>query len=190
MGSEFGQWREWAHDGALEWDLATHDRHKGALLLVRDLNRLYRTIPALHVFDFDAKGFEWIDFKDWEHSVISYLRKGEDPDDMVLIVCNFTPVPHHRYLVGVPLQGFWKEILNSDAAVYGGSNVGNSGGVATKNAPCFGRKQSLQLTLPPLGAVVLQYEKPRIGNAPEGISGNKAAAETKKSGESHTGVHQ
>jgi 1,4-alpha-glucan branching enzyme len=171
MGSEFGQWREWAHDGALEWDLASHDRHKGMQLLVRDLNRLYRTIPAMHVFDFDARGFEWVDFKDWEHSVISYLRKGEDPEDVLLIACNFTPVPRLGYLVGVPFQGFWKEILNSDAAAYGGSNVGNSGGVATKNVPCFGRKQSLQLMLPPLGAVVLQYEKPKTGKDPENDAG-------------------
>ena len=178
MGSEFGQWHEWAHDGALEWDLASHDRHKGVQLLVRDLNRLYRTIPAMHVFDFDGRGFEWVDFKDWEHSVISYLRKGEEPEDVLLIACNFTPVPRPRYLVGVPLPGFWKEILNSDASVYGGSNVGNSGGVATKNAPCFGRKQSLQLMLPPLGAVVLQYEKPKSEKDPESNAGNNAVAGT------------
>ncbi|MBN2187842.1 MAG: 1,4-alpha-glucan branching protein GlgB, partial [Chitinispirillaceae bacterium] len=164
MGGEFAQWREWAHDGALDWDIATHDRHQGVQLLVRDLNNLYKTVPALHALDFDGRGFEWIDFKDWEHSVISYLRKGASPDELVLVACNFTPVPRNGYLVGVPAAGFWKEILNSDAAAYGGSNVGNSGGVATKNAPCFGRKQSLQLSLPPLGAVVLRYEKPFVSD--------------------------
>jgi len=176
MGGEFAQWREWTHDGALEWDLASQDRHKGVQLLVRDCNRLYKTVPALHAFDFDSRGFEWVDFKDWEHSVISYLRKGQGPEEMVLVVCNFTPIPRDRYLVGVPLPGFWREILNSDAAVYGGSNVGNSGGVATKLSPCFGRKQSLQLTLPPLGALVLRYEKP----APEEPAAKEAAAAPEK----------
>jgi 1,4-alpha-glucan branching enzyme len=171
MGGEFAQWREWAHDGALEWDLAEQEPHKGVQLLVRDCNCLYKTVPALNAFDFDGRGFEWIDFKDWEHSVISFLRKGASPDELVLVVCNFTPIPRHGYLVGVPAAGFWKEILNSDSSVYGGSNVGNNGGVATKNAPCFGRKQSLQLSLPPLGAVVFKYQKP-AGEAPAaGISG-------------------
>jgi 1,4-alpha-glucan branching enzyme len=160
MGAEFAQWREWAHDGALDWDLAPHDRHRGMQLLVRDLNALYKTVPALHEFDFDGRGFEWIDFKDWEHSVISYLRKASDPDELVLVSCNFTPIPRQKYLVGVPTEGVWKEIFNSDAAIYGGSNVGNSGCVMTKNQPCFGKKQSLQLTLPPLGAVVFRYQKP------------------------------
>jgi 1,4-alpha-glucan branching enzyme len=159
MGGEFAQWREWSHDGALDWHLAAQDRHQGVQRLVRDLNRLYTTVPALHVFDFDSRGFEWIDFKDWENSVISFLRKGDDDDEMFLVVCNFTPIPRHGYCVGVPAAGFWREVLNSDAAVYGGSNIGNSGGAVTRNTPCFGRKQSLQLSLPPLGAVILQCEK-------------------------------
>jgi 1,4-alpha-glucan branching enzyme len=160
MGGEFAQWSEWAHDKALDLDLANYDRHKGVQQLLRDLNRCYSSIKALHEFDFDSRGFEWIDFKDWEHSVISFLRKGSDPKEVVLVVGNFTPVPHTKYLVGVPFGGFWREILNSDAAIYGGSNLGNSGGVESQNQACFGKKQSLQLTLPPLGAVVFKYEKP------------------------------
>jgi 1,4-alpha-glucan branching enzyme len=160
MGGEFAQWSEWAHDKALDLDLSAFDRHKGILQLVRDLNRCYASVKALHEFDFDGKGFEWIDFKDWEHSVISYLRKGSDPTEVVLVVCNFTPIPRQKYRVGVPQSGFWKEILNSDASLYGGGNLGNCGGVESRNEACFGKKQSLQLTLPPLGAVVFRYEKP------------------------------
>jgi 1,4-alpha-glucan branching enzyme len=159
MGGEFAQGREWTHDGALEWDQLPPDRHRGVQLLIRDLNDLYQSVPALHEFDFDSRGFEWIDFKDWEHSVIAYLRKGNGPEELALVICNFTPMPRHRYLVGVPTEGFWKEIFNSDSAVYGGSNVGNSGGVMTNNQPCFGKKQSLQLTLPPLAALIFRYEK-------------------------------
>ncbi len=160
MGGEFGQWREWAHDGALDWDLTNYDRHKGIQLLMRDLNTLYRTIPALYELDFDNSGFEWIDFQDWENSVIAYVRKAADPQDQVLVVCNFTPIPRQNYRIGVPQPGFWKEIMNTDSAVYGGSNLGNSGGVVTTNRPCFGRKQSLQLPPPPLATVVFRYEKP------------------------------
>jgi 1,4-alpha-glucan branching enzyme len=159
MGGEFAQWNEWAHDKGLDFDLARFDRHKGLQLLIRDLNTLYGSIKALNEFDFDGKGFEWIDHKDWEHSVISFLRKGSDPEEVVLVVGNFTPVPRQKYIVGVPQGGFWKEIFNSDAAVYGGSNVGNSGGVASNNQPCFGKKQSLQLILPPLAVVIFKYEK-------------------------------
>jgi 1,4-alpha-glucan branching enzyme len=161
MGGEFAQWNEWAHDKGLDFDLARFDRHKGLQLLIRDLNTLYGSIKALNEFDFDGKGFEWIDYKDWEHSVISFLRKGSDPEEVVLVVGNFTPVVRQKYIVGVPQGGFWMEIFNSDAAIYGGSNVGNSGGVASNNQPCFGKKQSLQLVLPPLAVVIFKYEKPK-----------------------------
>ncbi|MBN2035429.1 MAG: 1,4-alpha-glucan branching protein GlgB [Chitinispirillaceae bacterium] len=159
MGGEFAQWSEWAHDSSLAFELSQHDRHKGIALLVHDCNRLYRSIKALHEFDFEATGFEWIDFKDWEHSVISFLRKGSDPHEVVLVVCNFTPVPRFNYRVGVPFAGYWKEILNSDAAVYGGSNLGNGGGAESADLACFGKKQSVQLTLPPLAAIMLLYQK-------------------------------
>jgi 1,4-alpha-glucan branching enzyme len=159
MGGEFAQWSEWAHDSALALEIIRFDRHKGISLLIRDLNRLYCSTKALHEFDFDVKGFEWIDFKDWEHSVISFLRKGSEPHEVVLVACNFTPVPRHSYRIGVPFAGYWKEILNSDAAVYGGGNVGNCGGVETTDQACFGKKQSLRLTLPPLAAIMLCYQK-------------------------------
>jgi 1,4-alpha-glucan branching enzyme len=162
MGGEFAQWGEWAHDSALNLELAQHDRHRGIQILIRDLNALYASVRALHEFDFDGKGFEWIDYKDWEYSVISFLRKGSDPEEMVLVACNFTPMPHHTYLVGVPYAGFWKEIFNSDAALYGGSNLGNSGGLETINQTCFGKNHSLQLVLPPLGTVIFKYEKPPV----------------------------
>jgi 1,4-alpha-glucan branching enzyme len=176
MGGEFAQWREWAHDGALDWNLTAYDRHKGIELLVRDLNTLYRTVSALHELDCDAAGFEWIDFKDWENSVISYLRKGRDPADAVLVVCNFTPVPRYKYLVGVPAAGMWKEIFNSDSALYGGSNLGNSGAVASTGKPCLGRKQSVELTLPPLGAIVFRHEKPVDGVTATGMERDRALA--------------
>ena len=160
MGDEFAQWSEWSHDKALDIALAQYDRHKGIQLLVRDLNGLYKTIKALHEFDFDGRGFEWIDYQDWEKSVIVFLRKGSDPEDLVLVACNFTPVPRLKYGIGVPLPGFWKEIFNSDAGLYGGSNMGNSGGLQTKPVSSHGKKQLLELTLPPLGAVLFSYEKP------------------------------
>ncbi len=169
MGGEFAQWREWSHDSALDWNLASYGRHQGIRLLVRDLNALYRTVPALHELDCETEGFEWVDFKDWENSVISYLRRGNDPGEVVLVVCNFTPVPRYRYRVGVPEGGVWKEIFNSDAALYGGSNLGNSGGVMSTDKPCLERKHSLELTLPPLGAIVFRHEKP--GERPDGIAG-------------------
>ncbi|MCU0609949.1 MAG: 1,4-alpha-glucan branching protein GlgB [Chitinispirillaceae bacterium] len=166
MGGEFAQWREWAHDLPLEWELIKYGRHKGVLDLVRDLNMLYRSTTALHEFDFDSAGFEWVDYKDWEKSVIAFLRKGSDPQDRTLVVCNFTPVPRLKYLVGVPEAGTWKEVFNSDAAVYGGSNMGNAGCVVSVNRASCGKPQSLELTLPPLGVIILNYEKPAL-SAPE-----------------------
>jgi 1,4-alpha-glucan branching enzyme len=160
MGDEFAQWNEWSHDKALEWTLTQYDRHKGIQALVRDLNGLYKSTKALHEFDFDGKGFEWVDYQDWEKSVIVFLRKGIDPQDLVLVACNFTPVPRLKYGMGVPLSGFWKEVFNSDAALYGGGNIGNSGGLQTRPLPSHGKKQSLELTIPPLGAVLFKYEKP------------------------------
>jgi 1,4-alpha-glucan branching enzyme len=152
MGGEFGQWHEWSHDGQLQWDLLQYDRHQGISRLVTDLNRLYAEEPALHKKDCDSSGFEWIDGSDSEQSVLSFLRK--DGGRKLLAVLNFTPVPRHNYRVGVPNRGFWKEVLNSDAAYYGGSGVGNSGGVESVPLPAHGRYHSLGITLPPLGAVV------------------------------------
>ena len=150
MGGEFGQPGEWAHDGSLPWELLNDPMHQGLKDWVSDLNHLYRNDPALHEFDCDPGGFEWIDCDDAEHSVISLLRKGKSTKDLILVVCNFTPVPRYSYRLGAPRAGQWQELLNSDSARYGGSNMGNLGGVETVPIPLHARPYSLTLTLPPL----------------------------------------
>jgi 1,4-alpha-glucan branching enzyme len=159
MGGEIAQWREWAHEESLEWHLLDHEHHSGMQRWVRDLNSAYRGEPALHELDFQTEGFEWVDFTDWEQSIISFLRLGTSPRDVALVVCNFTPVPRYNYRVGVPRGGFWREILNSDAKMYGGSGQGNFGGVEASPVPCHGRFYSLPLVLPPLGVVVFKPEE-------------------------------
>jgi 1,4-alpha-glucan branching enzyme len=163
MGGEFGQWREWNHDQSLDWHLLEHGPHQGVQRWIQDLNRCYRADAALSRHDFDAGGFEWVDLHDWEQSVVSFLRKGDAPDDVILVVCNFTPVPHTNYRVGVPRGGFWRELLNSDASIYGGSGQGNLGGVEASAVPAHGRSHSLSLTLPPLGVVYLKAPPARDG---------------------------
>ena len=153
MGGEFGQWREWSHDESLEWHLLNYSPHSGLKRWVEDLNRLYRSQPALYQLDFEQAGFEWIDCNDVEHSVVSLIRKGRSGDDTVLVVCNFTPVTHFNYRVGVPHPGFWRELLNSDAREYGGSGQGNLGGVEAAPIPWHGRPYSLTFVLPPLATV-------------------------------------
>jgi 1,4-alpha-glucan branching enzyme len=148
MGAELGQWAEWRHEGSLDWHLLEHDRHRGIQRWVSDLNGAYRAQPALHRRDFDPEGFEWIDASDADNSVLSFLRK--DGENVVLAVCNFTPVPRGPYRVGVPRGGYWKELLNSDAAEYGGSGLGNRGGAQAEAVPFHGRPYSLTLALPPL----------------------------------------
>ena len=150
MGSEFGQWKEWNHDTSLDWHLCDQPYHRGLQRYVQDLNRLYRQEPALHAVDYEWNGFQWIDFNDTENSVIAFLRKGETAGETLLCVGNYTPVPRHHYRVGVPAAGRYRELLNSDAGLYGGSNTGNSGGVHTEASPCHGHPYSLSLTLPPL----------------------------------------
>jgi 1,4-alpha-glucan branching enzyme len=156
MGCEFGQWHEWNHDTSLDWHLLQQSSHAGLLRWVRDLNTFYRSQPALFDLDFSSSGFEWIDCNDYTRSVISFLRRGNGPDEMLLFVCNFTPVPRQNYRVGVPWEGYWKELLNSDAPLYGGSGQGNIGGVTAVPLPIHGRPCSLNLTLPPLGVVVFR----------------------------------
>jgi 1,4-alpha-glucan branching enzyme len=153
MGGEFGQRNEWYHDVSLDWDLLDYPLHKSLQHWVVDLNRLYRKEGALHVLDFEPTGFEWIDCNDSQHSVVSLLRKTPSERDDLLAVFNFTPVPRQGYRVGAPRAGYWKEVLNSDATEYGGSGMGNLGGKETEEIPCHGRPWSLDLTLPPLGAV-------------------------------------
>jgi 1,4-alpha-glucan branching enzyme len=158
MGNEFGQWSEWNHDASLEWQLLDEPFHAGLKRWVRDLNTLYRGHPLLHELDSNRAGFEWVDCKDSQRSIISFLRRGRNPNDQLLFVCNFTPVVRENYRVGVPLDCYWKEVLNSDAAVYGGSGQGNFGGLPAAPLPIHGRPFSLNMTLPPLGIVVFQPE--------------------------------
>jgi 1,4-alpha-glucan branching enzyme len=153
MGGELGQWREWVHDESLEWHLLQYLPHSGLQQWVSDLNRFYRGQPALYELDFEQASFEWIDCNDVEHSVISLMRKGHSPDDLLVIVCNFTPTTHFNYRIGVPQSGFWRELLNSDAREYGGSGQGSLGKVEAVPIPLHGRPYSLTITLPPLAAV-------------------------------------
>jgi 1,4-alpha-glucan branching enzyme len=159
MGGEFGQWNEWYHEEGLHWHLLDYPHHATLQRWVEDLNRTYRQEPALHQLDFDPAGFEWIDCNDSLHSVLSLIRKGRSEADNLIILCNFTPVPRYNYRVGVPRPGYWQEILNSDAKEYGGSGHGNMGGIETSPIPYHGRPCSLNLTLPPLGAIFLKREE-------------------------------
>ncbi|MGD0355521.1 MAG: 1,4-alpha-glucan branching protein GlgB [Dehalococcoidia bacterium] len=156
MGDEIGQWNEWDHETSLDWHLLQYRPHSGLQKLVQDLARLYRNEPALFELDFEPGGFEWIDCNDSLHSVVSYLRKGRSTGDVMLIVCNFTPAPHIGYCIGVPCGGYWQEVLNSDAHDYGGSGYGNLGGLEADDIAFHGRPNSLNLTLPPLGAVIFK----------------------------------
>ncbi|TVR96453.1 MAG: 1,4-alpha-glucan branching protein GlgB [Rhodospirillales bacterium] len=158
MGCEFAQEREWDHNSSLDWHLLDDPSHQGMQRLVRDLNTLYRGERALHEHDCEPDGFEWIDCTDVESSVISYLRKGKDPADFAVVVCNFTPVIRQSYRIGVPRAGRYLERLNTDSALYGGSDVGNAGAVMTKPIACHGREHSIDLVLPPLAAVILLPE--------------------------------
>jgi 1,4-alpha-glucan branching enzyme len=158
MGDEFGQWPEWNHDSSLGWNLLETALHSGLKRWVRDLNTMYRGQPALYQRDFENAGFSWVDCTDSQRSVVSFLRRGRNPGDELLIVCNFTPVIRENYRVGVPREGFWKEILNSDAPLYGGSGQGNYGGLEATPLPIHGQSFSLNMTLPPLGVLVFRRE--------------------------------
>ncbi|HEX3881385.1 MAG TPA: 1,4-alpha-glucan branching protein GlgB [Stellaceae bacterium] len=158
MGAEFGQEREWNHDFGLDWQLLGDPLHAGASALLGDLNRLYREVPALHVLDCEGDGFRWIDAANGHESVVSYLRRSRDADELAVIVCNFTPVPREDYRIGVPLPGSYAERINTDAASYGGSGVGNLGLVAAEPEPMHGHPYSLRLTLPPLGVLIFTRE--------------------------------
>ena len=150
MGCEFAQWNEWNHDSSLDWHLAEHGPHEGMLKWVSDLNAFYKAEPAMYELNCNSAGFEWVDANDSQQSVTAFLRHGEKPGETILAVCNYTSVPRHGYRVGVPRDGFWKEILNSDSVAYRGSGMGNMGGVPAEAAPSHGRPWSLLLTLPPL----------------------------------------
>ncbi len=158
MGGEFGQWDEWYHEKGLDWNLLEYPPHDGVKRWVGDLNRVYREEPALFESDFDSAGFQWIDCTDVDHSVITFLRRGQNTDDLMLVVANFTPVVHSNYRVGAPREGFWQELLNSDAPLYGGSGQGNFGGLETSPIPYHGHLQSLNLTLPPLAIMFFKSQ--------------------------------
>ena len=156
MGGEFGQRREWAYDGALDWNQLEDPQHAGVQSLVRDLNRLYKSTPALYEKDCDSSGFEWIDCTDNENGVIAFIRHGKTAEELVVVVCNFTPVVHYQYRIGVPVPGEYSERLNSDSTAYGGSGVGNLGGVTADAIISHGRSCSLSMTLPPLATMIFQ----------------------------------
>ena len=158
MGGEFGQRREWAHEESLEWHVLQYAEHEGLRRWVADLNRLYRAEPALHQIDFEQPGFEWVDCNDSEQSVLSFLRRPRDGSALVLVVCNFTPVPRMNYVVGVPGGGYWREIANSDATLYGGSGMGNLGGIEAAPVAAHGRFHSLAITLPPLAVLMFKAD--------------------------------
>jgi 1,4-alpha-glucan branching enzyme len=157
MGLEFGQWHEWSHERSLDWHLLdSGPTNRGVQRFVEDLNHRYIAEPSLYEVDFAAEGFDWIDCNDHESSVISLIRRAADPRDWVVVVLNWTPMVRHDYRIGVPSAGFYEELLNSDAEIYGGSNVGNEGGRATDDIASHGHAQSLLLTLPPLAGVMFK----------------------------------
>ncbi|MGB7760700.1 MAG: 1,4-alpha-glucan branching protein GlgB [Bryobacteraceae bacterium] len=156
MGQDIGQREEWNSAGQIRWELLEFDYHRKLQALVRELNRIYRSSPALYQVDFHYRGFEWVDFRDSANSVIAFLRRAEDPKDFLLFCCNFTPVPRAGYEFGVPEEGFYEEILNTDSELFGGSNLGNGGLVSSRPIPKHGREWSIAVTLPPLSVVVFR----------------------------------
>lgn len=157
MGNDFGQTDEWSHEGFLDWGLLDQPLHGGLRRWVRDLNAAYRREHALYDLDFSPRGFEWVDAKDWEKSIISFIRKSADGSEKILVVCNFTPIPRTEYRLGVPCGGTWREILNSDIQDYGGGGYGNMGKVEASTIASHGRPFSVSLTLPPLGVLFLKH---------------------------------
>jgi 1,4-alpha-glucan branching enzyme len=158
MGSEFAQWHEWDYDSEIQWDLLHWETHRGVKSMLTDLNKLVINEPALHQLDFSGEGFEWIDCMNRQDSIISYIRKGQDPNDFLIVACNFTPVVRQGYLLGAPKPGFYREIFNSDSSYYAGSNVGNFPGLQATSQPHHGRPASMRINLPPLATVVLKPE--------------------------------
>jgi 1,4-alpha-glucan branching enzyme len=156
MGGEIAQWREWNHDGELDWFLLERPLNAGINRWVADLNAFYRDTPAAHAGDFRPEGFEWVDANDGRASVLTYLRHDPEGGPSLLVACNFTPVVRRNYRVGVPQPGRWDEVINSDSETYGGSGVGNLGSVESTPISCHGRFHSINLTLPPLGMLIFQ----------------------------------
>ncbi|HEY4057469.1 MAG TPA: 1,4-alpha-glucan branching protein GlgB [Kofleriaceae bacterium] len=157
MGGELGAWGEWNHDQQLDWPVGDHPSHAGIGRWLGDLNAAYKQIRSLHVHDCEEQGFAWLIGDDRETSVLAYARLGDDADPAAVVIANFTPVPREGYRVGVPSKGYWREALNSDAGVYGGSGIGNRGGLSTEDVPAHGYAQSLLVTAPPLAICVFVY---------------------------------
>ena len=156
MGCELGQWNEWNCNSSLQWDLLQWDSHKGLQKMISDLNAVYRREPALYEVDFDSAGFEWVDSHNREASLLGYIRRAKDPNDFVLVFCNFTPTVHHEYRLGVPVAGNYKEIFNSDSQFYGGTNIGNGMGLASEPIEAQGREHSIKLSIPPMGVAMFK----------------------------------
>ena len=165
MGCELGQWTEWNHNEEIDWALIGHEKHDGLRRFVGDLNQLYRSHPALHETDFVPEGFQWILCDDWQNSVVAFQRISSDQSDLLVVACNFTPVPRENYRLGVPQKGFYQEVLNSDAEIYGGSNLGNVGGMYSEKIPFHGREHSIGVNLPPLAIVVFRLVTSPPGNS-------------------------
>ncbi len=159
MGCEIGQWNEWNYQWEMDWSQLDFDSHRGLKEYVKALNRLYVAQPALHQVDFGWAGFRWIDFHDVDNSIVSFIRMARDPNDFVVLVANFTPVPREGYRVGVPSPGFYRELLNSDSALYGGSNMGNAGGLPAEPTPWQGQPHSILITVPPLAVVFFKPDR-------------------------------
>jgi 1,4-alpha-glucan branching enzyme len=156
MGQDIGQREEWNHNVGVRWDVLEFAYHAKLQTLVRELNRLYRANPALYQVDFHYTGFEWVDFHDWENSVISFIRRAEDPQDFLMFCCNFTPVVRKQYEFGVPEEGFYEEIFNTDSELFGGSNMGNGGLVSSRPIARHNHPHSISITLPPLAVVAFR----------------------------------
>ena len=158
MGSEFGQTSEWKYDSSLQWNLLRYRDHEGVQLIIGDLNRLYLSSAALHRGDFDPEGFKWICFDDVDSAVIAFLRRGETITETLAVVGHYSDEMRLNYRVGVPYGGYWREVINTDADVYGGGGAGNMGGVLAEPTPYNGHRYSLNLTLPPQSTLILKYE--------------------------------
>jgi 1,4-alpha-glucan branching enzyme len=160
MGAEIAQWSEWNHNRSLDWHLLEQHPHLGVQRLIRDLNRHYREQKALNEGDHHDKGFHWIEANDWQQSVVSFIRRARNPEDFVVVICNFTPMVRQDYRIGVPQVAGYRELVNSDSEHYGGSNVGNGGFLATEEVASHGFPASIRLTLPPLAALILAPAQP------------------------------
>jgi len=179
QGCEFGQGREWNFDEPADWYLLERPQHQGVRKIIADLNQMVRELPALYEIDFESSGFEWIDCHDSSQSVLSYLRKSKDGKHLVACAFNFTPVPRENYRIGVPKPGFYREAINSDAEFYGGSNVGNRGGVHSEPIAWMGRANSIPMALPPLAGVVMVLEPDATTEAADQEARAAARAEPK-----------